>query len=653
LDRRERAGLVGQIAGHKALPDQVIDQIADRTDGIPLFVEELTKSVLESGRWRADGDRYVLDGALPPFMIPATLYDSLLARLDRLGQAAKEAAQLGAVLGREFTYELAYHVAGHFHLDTALAQLTDAGLLFCRGVLPQSSYLFKHALVQEASYATLLRGRRQDLHARAAAVLEQQFTELVERQPELLARHYTEAGDTAQAVQWWQKAGQRAVRLSGNIEAIAYFGRAVRLISLLAENHERDLRELEIRIELGTALFGTKGYAATELAENYARAWTLCESSGSSEHALAVLWGQYLAEPPGKGFMPGQTKKAERFVQLAERQGDAGLQVIGHRMLGGCLVSEGEFISGRRHLECGVALYDWEKHKGLTVTFGAINPCISCQATLSLVLQYLGYPDQASTSGDRAVKEARRFDHFNTLGVALHLVGRFHAFRREQEQVRILAGELLALSRKHGSAEWELVAEILLGWQQARTGDLQRGLERVQRGTGGLRARNPYHLHLPAYLLFEAELHGEAGRYEDELRLLDGAHDVMDTQGQLACEAELYRLRGSALLARGAASEEIERCYEQSAEIAQRQSAKFWELRTAVSRARFWRDQGKRIAARDMLASVYGWFTEGLDTQDLREAKTLLGELEDVASTSRGGSPPGSRVNTRRLPGIM
>jgi tetratricopeptide (TPR) repeat protein len=429
-------------------------------------------------------------------------------------------------------------------------------------------------------------------------------------------------------------------------EAVAYFGRAVKLISLLPESLERDLRELEIRIELGTALFGTKGYAATELAENYARAWTLCERSDSIEHALAVLWGQYLAEPPGKAFMPGQTKKAERFVQLAQRQGDAGLQVIGHRMLGGCLVSEGEFIAGRRHLECGVALYDWEKHKGLSVTFGAINPCISCLATLSLVLQYLGYPDQAAKSGKRAVEEAKRLGQFNTLGVALHLVGRFRAFRREEEQVRILAGELLALSRKHGSAEWELVAEILLGRQEARTGDPQQGLERVQRGTSGLRARNPYNLHLPAYLLFEAELYGEAGRYKDELRLLDEAHDVMDTQGQLACEAELYRLRGSALLAQGAASEEIERYYERSAEIARRQRAKFWEFRTAVSRARFWGDRGKRIAARDMLASIYGWFTEGFDTPDLKAATAAA----RCARLRRGPRPASRTLPPRQLP---
>jgi len=313
---------------------------------------------------RDEGDRYVLDGALPPFAIPASLHDSLMARLDRLGPPAREVAQLGSVLGREFTYELAYYVADRSDLDTVLEQLAAAGLLFCRGVPPQTSYLFKHALVQEASYATLPRGRKQKLHARTAAVLKDHFAELVARQPEVLARHYAEASNIEQAVLWWQKAGQRAVRLSGNIEAIAYFGRAVSLISLLPESRDRDLRELEIRIELGTALFATKGYAATELAENYARAWTLCEWSGSIERALAVLWGQYLAEPPGKAFMPGQTKKAERFVQLAQPQGEAGLQVIGHRMLGGCLVSEGEFITGRRHLERGVALYDWRSTRG-------------------------------------------------------------------------------------------------------------------------------------------------------------------------------------------------------------------------------------------------------------------------------------------------
>jgi class 3 adenylate cyclase/tetratricopeptide (TPR) repeat protein len=627
LGGQDVVALVQNLVGDATLGADVVAEIVGRTDGIPLFVEELTKAVLES----ADGENAVAavlaTSPTATLAIPATLHASLIARLDRLGTAAKEVAQVGAVLGREFGYELIDRVADRADLDTALGQLSAAGLLFCRGVPPQASYLFKHALVQDAAYATLLRRRRQELHGHAAKVLQEHFADLVERQPELLAHNYSEAGNAKGAIKWWRKAGQQAIQRSGNAEAVADFNRALKLIETLSGGRERDLGELETRIQLGTALFATKGAAAKELVESYARAWTLCEQIGSAEHAFAVLWGQYLSGAAGRGVMPAQIKRAKQFLQLAEQQADEGMQVIGHRRLGACLVTVSDFITGRYHLERALALYDPLKHHEHTFTF-FINPAISCLATLSLTLQYLGYPDQAAHFGERAVEEATQLGHFNTLGVALHLVGRFRAFRREHEQLHVVATDLLALAREQGSAEWELVGEILLGWRQALTGELEQGLRRVQRGTGGLRARNRHHLHLPAYLLFEAELLAKAGRLEDELQLLDEAHLIMETQGQPVCEAELYRLRAWALQAQGASIEEVESCFSRSLEIARRQSAKFWELRSAVSCARFWRNQRRCQEARDLLTPVYSWFTEGFDTGDLKDAKALLEALD-------------------------
>jgi predicted ATPase len=626
LGERDAAAIIANLIGNKALlAADLIAGIVERADGIPLFVEEMTKAVLEA---ESEGEARRTVEAIPfsALTLPASLHASLMARLDRLGPA-KLVAQIGAAIGREFSHALLAAVVGkpEEELRSGLDRLINAGLLFKQGVPPHVTYLFKHALVQDAAYSSLLRKTRQELHIRIAGVLEG-MPHTAEMRPELIAHHFTEAGRAEQAVRWWRAAGERASRRSANAEAAAHLSKALELIGAGPKGHERDLVELSVRIDLGGPLIGSKGWSSSELEENYSRAWALCQRTGAREQAFPVLWGQYvIAGYRAEGGFALTGEKAERFLQLAKQQGDAGLEVMGHRMLGVQLVSRGEFIRGRQHLERAVALYDPVKHQPLTFTY-SINPRVSALVTLSLTLQYLGFLDQASRAGEQGVAEAKRSDHFNTLGVALHLTGRLRAFRREGAQLRRSASELIALSREQGSTDWELAGEILLGWQDAREGALQEGLERMGRGVDGLRARK-LNVWLPAYLVLQAEICGEVGQFDEALRLLDEAKALIESQRHPVCEPELHRLRACAELSRGSSAQVVEYCFDQALEVARRQRARFWELRAAVSRARFWRDQRKRTDARDLLASIYGWFTEGFDTPDLKEAKALLDEL--------------------------
>jgi class 3 adenylate cyclase/tetratricopeptide (TPR) repeat protein len=626
LGEREIAAMIDRVTGNRLLSAKVRHDIVERTDGIPLFVEEMTKAVLE-----AESEEAARRTAAPmpslTLAVPASLQASLMARLDRLGPA-KDVAQIGAVIGREFAYDLLAQAArkSDEQLYAALSVLGEAGLVYCQGTLPQATFQFKHALIRDAAYGSLLRKTREEVHVRIARVLEGTLPDTADIQPELIAHHYTEAGCKEEAVRWWHSAGQRASHRSANAEAVAHLNKALELIGAGAEGNKRDLLELKVRVDVGGPLIGSKGWGASELEENYTRAWALYERTGATELAFPVLWGQYVsAGYRAEGGLALSEERAERFLQLAKRQGDAGLEVMGHRMLGVQLVSRGQFVTGRQHLERAVALYDPTKHQGLAFTYG-INPRVSALVTLSLTLQYLGFVDQASRAGEQGVEEARQSDHFNSLGVALHLMGRLRAFRREGAQLRNLACDLIALSREQGSTDWGLAGEILLGWQEARDGCLQEGLERIRRGVEGLRARK-LNVWLPAYLLLQAEICCDAGQFDETLELLDEAKELIELQEHPVCEAELHRLRACAELSRGASAEVVEACFDRAFAVARGQSAKFWELRTAVSRAGYWRDRGKYAEARDLLAPIYGWFSEGFDTPDLKEAKVLLNEL--------------------------
>jgi class 3 adenylate cyclase/predicted ATPase len=617
LDRRDATALAAQVVKSQVLSSQLLDRIVLQSDGVPLFIEELTKTVLEAS---------VSGTAGATLAVPDTLQASLMARLDRL-PAAKTVAQIGSVIGREFPHSLLEAVAGlqDAQLMEGLNELAVAGLVFRRGVPPDAVYMFKHALVQDVAYTSLLKGKRQELHCHIAETLEKAFPDTAETQPDLIAHHCTLGGLAGRAVHWWRAAGGQAIRRSANVEAVAHLRRALELISSETAGPERDLRELEVRIELGGPLMGTKGYGAPELEENYTRAWILCESMGAKRQIFPVLWGQFvIATNRVEGSLVVAQEMAARFLHLAQQQGDVGLEAIGHRIVGVTLVSVGQFDAGRDHLERAVELYGSED-RGLEDTYG-IHPRISALANLCLALQYLGYLDRASRTADQALDEARRLGQFNTLGVVLHLTGRLRAFRRESQLVRETAAELIALSRRHGSTDWELVGEILMGWQEAQQEASEHGLQRMRQGIEGLRVGRS-NVWLPAYLLLLAEVESRGGTQAEALRLLDEAEALITEQGQPVCEAEIHRLRATALLERGAADSLVEAGYERAISVARGQSARFWELRAAVSLARLWRDQGNRAEARDLLAPIYNSFTEGFDALDLKDAKALLDEL--------------------------
>ena len=628
LARRDGAALVELLAGRNSLSAKITEEIVERSDGIPLFVEELTKVMLETGIQLDDSSKPLPTAPLSALTVPATLHASLITRLDRLGPVVREVAQIGAAIGREFTYELLVPVArrSDAELRAALRALSEADLVDSRGTPPRTTFLFKHALLRDATYGSLLRKPRQELHVRIAKVLEESFPETTEMQPEVIAHHYSQGGRTEDAVAWWRAAGQRASRLSQNAEAAAHLSKALELIAVGDEGRDRDLLELNIRIDLGGPLVGSKGWNAPELEENYARAWTLCERTSATEQVFPVLWGQYVAAGyRAAGGLALSEEKAKRFLQLAKQRRDAGLEVVGHRMLGVQLVSRGDFVRGRQHLEQAIALYDPEHHQSLAFTY-SLNPRVSALVTLGLTLQYLGFPDQASHIGDQGVEEAKQSGHFNTLGVALHLTGWLRAFQRDGAQLRILASQLITLSREQGATGWQLAGEILLAWQNAREGALEQGLEAVRRGVDGLRSRN-LNVWLPHYLLMQAEIFGEAGRFDEALQLLDETMELMQLQDHPVCEAELHRLRACTEFSRGASVSVVEAYFDRALDVARRQGAKFWELRAAISRARFWRDRGMRTEASALLGPLYDWFTEGFDTLDLKEAKALLDKL--------------------------
>jgi predicted ATPase len=421
LDAGEGTILAERVAG-KPLPREVVANIADHTDGVPLFVEELTRAVVESGLLRDEGDRYALDRPIPSFAIPPSLHASLLARLDRLGPTAKEIAQIGAAIGREFSYELLAAVArrGEAELQDALRRLVDAGLVFQRGVPPDAVFLFKHALVQDAAYSTLLRGLRRGLHGQIAQALETHPTETAENQPELLAQHYAEAGLVKKSVEYWSKAGRRSAARSAIMEAAAQFQKGLDQLALLPDDLERQHRELEFWSALGAILLALKGFAAPETGHAYARARELWEKLGSPSEFLEVPYGQSVYHTLRCELDLAQRLDEDLLRLSGQRQDSAGL-VLGHASAGRNLMFFGGFASSRSHLEEALAL-----HASISPSFQkvAVHPHVTSEGYLGIVLFCLGYPDQALARANGAIAEARRLSHLASLALSLEFTTR-------------------------------------------------------------------------------------------------------------------------------------------------------------------------------------------------------------------------------------
>jgi class 3 adenylate cyclase/predicted ATPase len=627
LPQRQAAEMTARVAHGKVLPPEMVEQVVAKTDGVPLFVEELTKMVLESGLLQEREERYGLSGPLPPLAIPATLHDSLMARLDRLA-TVKGLAQLGATLGREFSYELLQAVSpwDEATLQRGLQQLVEAEFLYQQGLPPHATYLFKHALIQDAAYQSLLRSTRQQYHQRIAQVLEERFPEICETQPELLAHHYTEAGVLAQAISYWQRAGQRAIERSAPLEAIAHLSKGLEVLGMLPDTPARTQQELGLQVALGLALMAAKGFGAPEVLQAYARARELCQQVGETPQSFPVQWGLWRFY-----FMRAEhqtaREMAEQCLSLAQRVQDSALILLAYQALGGTEYHLGEFTPGRVHLEQGLALYDRQQHPHLAFRYG-LDLGVWCLSYVAWPLWQLGYPDQALTRSNEAITLAQELSHPYSLAAALDYAAFVHCYRREGHAAQERAEAGMALANEKGFPLYVALGMFMRGWALAVQGQGEEGIAQLHQGLAAFRAVG-LELGRSWHLALLAEAYGEVGQTAAGLTVLAEALAVVDKTGEERYwEAELHRLKGELLLVLSTDNTtEAEACFHQALDIARRQEAKSLELRAAISLSRLWQQQGKRTEARALLAPIYSWFTEGFDTADLREAKGLLDAL--------------------------
>jgi TOMM system kinase/cyclase fusion protein len=644
LGRRQVPQMIEKAAGGKPLPTEVVQQIVAKTDGVPLFVEELTKMVLESGLLTVVDGRYELPSPLPPLAIPSTLQDSLMARLDRLA-ATRETAQVGAVIGREFSYELLGAVSplDEATLQQGLRQLVEAELVYQRGVPPRATYLFKHALVQDTAYHSLLKSKRQQYHQQIARALEARFVEATQAQPELLAHHYTEAGLLAQALPYWQQAGERASQRSAYVEAISHLTTGLELLKTLPDTPEHAQQELTLQILLGPVLIATKGFAAQEVEKTFTRARELCRQVGDTPQLFLVLRGLW-AFYNTRSELQTARELGEQFLSLAKGVHDPALLLEAYRALGRTLFDRGELTLARASLEQGIALYDPLQHRSHAFRYG-YDPGVAGLACIALVLWHLGYIDQALKRSREAVTLAQRLSHPYSLAFALGLVAEFHSFRRNWLAVQEHAEEAVSLSCEQGFPLFAALGTFLRGRAFAEQGRRDEGVTLMRQGLAAWRATGA-EMWQSHFLALLAEAYGKGGQIGEGLTILAEALDFVHETGERYYEAELYRLKGVLSLQSwhvktGQDESEVAppqspppdpqaeavECFWKAIKIARRQQAKSLELRASMSLARLWQQQGKQKEAYQLLSEIYAWFTEGFDTKDLQEAKALLEEL--------------------------
>ena len=540
LGEGEAAAIVARLAGNKMLPAVVTAEIVERTDGVPLFVEEMTKAMLE-----AEGEGAALrTAAVVPSLslgVPSSLHASLMARLDRLG-SAKEVAQIGSAIGREFSHALLASVARKPEADlgSALERLLQAGLLFQQGVPPQASYLFKHALVQDAAYGTLLREPRRALHARIANVVDRSFPEIAAARPELLAHHYTEAGLSAQAIPCWQKAGQRAVERSASVEAVNHLTKGLALLKTLTDTPERAAEELTLQVTLGVPLGMIRGYASPEVKAVYERARELCQQLGETQQLCPVLWALWRIHHVRAEFDVAR-ELGKQLLVVAERHQDRDFLLQAHHALWTTLILLGEFALAREHLEQGMVLYDLQLHRSHAFVYGGHDPGACCRVQRGYVLWYLGYPEQALNSAREGIILAQELSHPYSLVMSLEGATMIHQFCREIRATQERAERVLALAE--GFPAFLAVATGYRGWAMAEQGLEKEGLAELRQGIAAYRATGAK-LGLPYQLARLAEAYARTGRVQEGLSALSEALLATEKTGDRRWIAELHRLEG-------------------------------------------------------------------------------------------------------------
>jgi class 3 adenylate cyclase/predicted ATPase len=631
LVERDIDAMIDRLAGNKQLPANIRQDIIERTDGIPLFVEEMTKAVLEAESEQA-AERIVAAVPSPARAVPASLHASLMARLDRLGPA-KEVAQVGAAIGREFSYALLAAVvrSPEADLGSALDRLIAAGLLFRQGLPPNATYLFKHALVQDAAYGTLLREPRRALHAQIAETLESQFAEIAENQPELLARHLAEAGQTRPAIAAWHRAGEGALLRAAYVEATEHLGKAIELSENLPPGPAERLLRFQLQIGHGNALIPSRGYGAPETAHAFARAAELAAGIEDAATRFPARYGLWVGSLVRGEPEPIRVLSAE-FLRDAERQPGSVEVLIGHRIVGASRWYDGDYIDARTHLELALAAFKAEEHRPLAFRYGQ-DVGVAGMIFLALTLWPLGKIESANRVAADAVAYAPNTKHLATVAYALTHTCLLELLSRDPVKLLVHGESLEAVSRELGLRFWFGYASFARGYTRLRAGNTGSGAAEMRNGLDMLHEQGIAWC-VPLLQSVYAEAESELGQSESALATINEAIAFGEHTGQRWIEAELHRVRGDILLRiTGPDFAAAETSLKHAIEIARHQQTKTFELRGAVALARLWRDQGKRNEARDLLAPVYNWFSEGFDKLELTEAKTLLDTLTSQPPT--------------------
>ena len=626
LGRRQGAAVVDRITGGKLLPQEVLEQILAKTDGVPLFVEELTKTVLESGLLRERGNCYELIGPLPPLAIPTTLQDSLMARLDRLAPV-KEVAQIAACIGREFGHDLLKAVTplDEDALQLALNELLEAELIFRRRIPPDIRYSFKHVLVQDIAHQSLLRSKRQQIHARIAAALEELYPARAEAEPETIASHLTEAGLAGRAVGYWLRAGRNAAGRSANLEAITHLASGLEALKSCPEGPERDRQELALQTAIGGPLIAIHGYTAPQLGTAFNRAHALCCELDDTDALFVTLSGKFIFHfvRGDYGAMQSLVAEAQR---AAERTRDTALELAAHRLAALTAMHAGDFLKARSELETILSRYEPKAHRPPPVHY-VHDPKASALPYLAIVLWILGYPEQAQRTSRAAFEYAVELNQINlTAHVEVYGGAAPAELMGDVAAAHAHADAIIDLADQHSLNYWRLSGLILRGWAVAQEGNVESGLtlmrqslnERDRLGAGWYQVR---------YLCMLAATYLQLGDSDNGLAALAEAKGLAARNDEHMWEAELACISGELRRIRGDAPDEVEAHLQTALHVAQSQSARSFELRAAMSLARLWRDQGRVVEARGLLGSIYGWFTEGYETPDLRAAKALMEEL--------------------------
>jgi predicted ATPase/class 3 adenylate cyclase len=629
LSNREGLIMISHLLGTEDTDSHLEELILEKTEGVPFFIEEFIRSLRDLKIIEKKGNKYYLIKDTQDVLIPATIHDVIMARVDSLPEGAKGILQTGSVVGREFSHDLIRRVTNipEQELLSHLSVLKDSELLYERGIYPHSTYIFKHALTQDATYQSLLKSTRQKYHRKIAEVLEKNFPTTVETQPELLAYHYTEAGLNEQAVGYWHQAGKLATHRSAHFEAINHLNKGLEVLMTLPDTLERARQELDVQITLGPVLMGVKTQTSPDTERAYARARELCQQVGETTQLFPVLHGLFRFHMV-RSELHKARELAEQLFSLAQRVQDPALLLEGHRVLGLTLFWLGEFAPARAHLEQGMALYDPKQHRSHAFLYGQ-DPGVACRSLAGWPIWVLGYPDQALQSTKEALTLAQELTHPFSLVYAATLYAVVHQFRREAHAVQERAEALIALSTEQGFQHWLDYGTILRGWALTEQGGGAKGISLIHQGLATHRATGA-ELHRPYFLGLLAEAYGEVRQPEEGLTVLAEALTIVHNTGERDWEAELHRLKGELLLMHQGKRQEVEEaeeCFRRALETARRQQAKSFELRAAMSLSRLWQKQGKQEEAHQLLTEIYGWFTEGFDITDLKKAKALLEEL--------------------------